>query len=342
MLGLAPLPRTLGAALRDARHEKVEVRLSALGDLARLARDGRSEAEAELVRALREDRAEDVRVRAALGLADADARAALEAVIASAREESSSRVRQFAVLALGELAPERDPRVIELLAAACRDAEAPVRFQALLSLHQVAGEAKAAIVEGMTDPDAEIRRLAYRLAEAEFDASDFPELVRARARAALGSEPGVRVAAALALGRFGDTSGEAILLGIVRGVQPGAGFEEQQAAIELVARLELREAEPALERRAFGLFPRDPLAFDARIALARLGNARAKVAILRGLRAWSFRARTLAAEAAGRARLTEALPLLEALKQTPRRADAEVVSRALARLFGAEPAGEGA
>ncbi|HEY8947226.1 MAG TPA: HEAT repeat domain-containing protein, partial [Polyangiaceae bacterium] len=80
----------------------------------------------------------------------------------------------------------------------------------------------------------------------------------------------------------------------------------------------------------------DPFSYDARIALARLGDARAKSAILRGLGAWSFDARTLAVAAVGRARLREARDVLIAWMESPERADPTAVREALARL-DAEP-----
>lgn len=339
MFGLGPLPRTLAAALRDARHQKLQVRLSALGDLSRFAQSGDAQARSELSRALIEDTADDVRARAAMALADADVRSAIEPLLASAARDQSTRVRQLAVLALGELADSADSRVASLLSEVRRDRQAPIRFQGLLALHQLAlSEAEPAIIEAMTDPDAEVRRLAYRLTEAQFADRALPEIAQARARAALtDSAPGVQVAAALALGRFGDASGEGIIVAVIAGRQRGATFEDQQAAIDLAARLPLERSLLWLERRAFSLFGRDALAFDARIALARLGHSRAKSEILRGLGGLSFRARTLAAEAAGRAGLSDARAALEALRQSPSRADTEVVERALARIDGHEP-----
>jgi hypothetical protein len=100
--------------------------------------------------------------------------------------------------------------------------------------------------------------------------------------------------------------------------------------------LGLVKAEPLLERRAFSKWSRDPASFHARVALARLGNQRAKDAILRGLDAWTFASRTLAVAAAGRAGLVEARPRIEALAKTPGRADATAVQEAL-RLLEAEP-----
>ena len=94
------------------------------------------------------------------------------------------------------------------------------------------------------------------------------------------------------------------------------------------------EARAALSRRAFGFFGlfRDPLAWHARVALARLGDPQAKSAILRGLSALTRDARTIAVAAAGRARLREARPILD--RMTPAQADPETVRDALADLEG--------
>ena len=335
MLGLAPLPRNLAAALRDARHEKPAVRASALSDLVRLARNGEIEASNELLRLLEHEPLDDLRARTAMGLADAEVHRARDALLARLENDTSASVRQFAVLALGELAEPGDASVARVLVEAARDSEAPIRFQALLSLHQIKAEAApAAILEAMTDPDPEIRRMSFRLAEAEFADSGLPELGRARARAALnGTDPAVKAAAALALAQFGDTSGEGTLIELISGRPRGVSFEDQQAAIERAGELGLKKAAVWLERRAFGgLLLRDLLAHDALLALARLGNSRARSAIVRDLSGFGFRRRTRAAEAAGRARLHEARPALEALAKAPGRADPEVVKHALELL----------
>jgi hypothetical protein len=152
-----------------------------------------------------------------------------------------------------------------------------------------------------------------------------------------GADLKVRAAAALLLARYGDTSGEEVLLLLLARGVPGVGVEDEQAAIELAGELSLEAARPALARRAFGWLARDALAYDARIALARMGDERARDSILRALGAWTFHARTLAVVAAGRARLSEAKPRLYELLGPPERADAMAVREALT-LLGAEPA----
>src|SRR5688572_6439383 len=106
MLGLSPLPRTLAAALRDVRDKKLEVRISAVRDLARLARAGdREEPLAALCRALADDETAAVRSEAAVALADADASECIQELTLAAGDDGHLRVGQMALIALGEVAP---------------------------------------------------------------------------------------------------------------------------------------------------------------------------------------------------------------------------------------------
>jgi hypothetical protein len=89
--------------------------------------------------------------------------------------------------------------------------------------------------------------------------------------------------------------------------------------------LSLREAIPHLEGRAWGArrLVRSVLswgagdgarcAWHARIALARMGHARARAEILAELESWRRETREAAVVAAGRARIREARPVLERL-----------------------------
>jgi HEAT repeat protein len=334
MFALSPLPRKLEAALRDFASPKLELRRDALKDLVRHARSGEAAAARALMDALR-DPLEEIRADAALGLANAERRESAEALARLALEDSSARARQMALLALGELGDGRSALVLAALERARTSELAAERFQALLAGHQLGTpDAARAIVDGMLDSDGEVRRLALRVARAHFAAArSLPDTARKRARAALeDSAPEVRAAAALTLAEFGDMTGKSILLALVGGRGGPASAEDEQAAMELSAELGLEEARPLLARRAFARFFRDPLAYDARIALARLGDERARAILLAGLDAWTRDARTLAVAAIGRARLHEARARIQALEDRPERVDPAAVREALALL----------
>lgn len=342
MLGLSPLPRTLSAALRDVRDKKLDVRISAVRDLARHAKSGeRDESLRALCTALREDETAAVRSEAAVALADASAKECVRELATAAEEDDHIRVRQMALIALGEVAGgEASASVRKIVARAIGDQSPEIRFQALIALTHVdsAGSAKA-ILASIVDDDAQIRYVALRLAEERWLAgapeTELPDLLRARAKTALSDpSPKVRLAAAILLGRAGDRSGDAKL---VLAINSGDGVEEAEdeaAAIDLAGELGLEKARSGLERRAFGVFgvTRHPCAWHARVALARLGDARARSTIVKGLRAFSRDARTMAVAAVGRARLEEARAEVLAMRGDPARAEPDAVEEALALL----------
>lgn len=339
MLGLSPLPRTLAAALRDAGDKKTQVRVSALRDLARHAHGGSAEAVERLCTVLNEDPAPGVRADAAVALADAGARAAVPALVRAAKGDDEVRVRQMALVALGEIGQADDPELCAVLERSLSAREPALRFQALIAhAHLLRESAEGALYRALGDEDALVRYVALRLSEERWGEGTLPPRLAEAARVALDDPAAkVRLAAALLLGRAGDTSGASW---IVAAIDDGRGADEPEdaeAAIEIAGRLGLATARRGLSRRAFGLFgaSRDPFAWQARVALARLGDERARQAIVRGLGAWSRDARTLAVAAAGRAGLREALPLLAAMRGDPDRAEASAVEEALALLSDA-------
>jgi len=333
----APLPRTLAAAVRDVTHKKLEVRMSAVHDLGRLAGgDERKSALAALVRALEHDEAAAVRGEAEVALADAQAHECLDA-LAAALDDSHTRVRQMAMLALGEAARPSDKKARRIIERALDDGSAEVRFQALIALHRIAGDdAEQAVLDKTHDDDAHIRHVALRLAEERHleAGRELPEALRLRARGALRDDnPSVQLAAAILLARAGDDAGRQVIADAVdsgKGVDP----QDEQAAIQLAGELRIEAARGGLMRRAWSMVPtrRPRFKWQARIALAALGDARARQSILRGLGAWSRDARTLAVAAAGRAGLSEARPLIEAMSRDAARADPDAVREALEQL----------
>ena len=151
----------------------------------------------------------------------------------------------------------------------------------------------------------------------------------------------VAVVAALYLARLGRPSARALVLDVVAGRRKTPELEDEQACIELSGELELREAMPHLERRvwgtrrlvrtilAWGAGDGASCAWHARIALTRMGHARARAEILSDLESWRRETREAAVVAAGRAGIGEARPVLENLGAS---VDAALVREALLRL----------
>jgi HEAT repeat protein len=337
MFGLPPLPRTLGAALRDVGHERPHVRKSALGDLVRLAgaADGRAQALSALERVLSNDPVPEMRAGAAVGLADAEARESVGAVSA-ALDDADPGVRQMAMLAFGELATPGDAGHVERARALLGAPDAPVRFQALIAFVRLCPkEAERAFMTALADDDAEVRAMALRLMDTRYAEEPAPAHLVGRARSALGDPmPAVRVTAALFLAHRGERAADAVLVGIIDGTVPALDAGDLVSAIEAAATEKLESARAGLRYRAFGVFGvrSDPIAWHALVALAMLGDERARASILRGLSAWTRHARTMSAFAAGRAGLVEARARIDAWRGRHARADQDVVNDALAAL----------
>lgn len=338
MLGLPPLPRTIAAALRDAEHPDVRVRLSALSDLVKHTRGPeRERAVLAIIAFLRSDPRAELRAEAAVALADAEATGAHTALLA-ALDDSELRVRQMAIIALGELGEPGDAELAERLGSALGASEPELRFQALIACERLAPErAPALIARALEDDDEEVRAMALRLARRRWPETGAPEDILERARAALDDHAArVRAAAALWLAPLGVEHADDVLVGVVDGSVPLELGSDLEEAIELVGVRGLRRAQRSLERRAFGLRARvDALRWHALIALARLGDQRARRTILRGLGAWTRDARTLAVVAAGRAGLREAQSTIGRFRGNPRRAAPEAVEEALTELAAA-------
>src|SRR6185436_12145937 len=125
----------------------------------------------------------------------------------------------------------------------------------------------------------------------------------------------VALVAAILLAKAGDERGHDLVLRVVRGERirgQAPDKEDERAAVELSGELGLKEATPHLERRTWGAlrFVRDTCPFHARIALARMGHARARSEILAELRSSKREVLSGAVVSAGRARLAEARELI--------------------------------
>jgi len=337
MFGLPPLPRTLVAAVNDSRNARADVRLSALRDLVRLTRspaERRTALEA-LERLLAEDPSPELRAEAAVGLADAEAVESRQPLLASF-DDTDARVRQMAVLALGEVAEPGDAEVVARLRPLLAVTDAPIRFQALIAFVRLApDDAERVLAVAAADDDDEVRAMAYRLMDTRYQTEPAPAHFVTRATTALGdASSAVRAAAALFLAHGGERAADPVILGVIDGSVPPGTEADLLATFEVAATDRLTAASAGLARRAFGPLGlrSDSISWHALVALAMLGDQRARRTILRGLSAWTRHSRTLSVVAAGRARLVEARPAVEALRGNAARADQNAVEEALAAL----------
>jgi HEAT repeat protein len=338
MLAPPQHPRTLEASVRDLDSARPEIRLSAIDDLLRHARgdDAVRTRAIPLLEKRLDDAQSRVRAAAAVGLADLSAKQAVPALL-RAVDDDDAYVRQMALSALGELG---DTRALPHLRRALTDKRPEMRYQAVIAFGRVADDTEElgqALLRATNDDDDAVVHIALRVAEERLDAGQpvDPRLVT-RAKSLLdSSSPHLALVAAIYLGKAGDEAGRALLLRVVRGDKingQAAEKEDERAAVELVGELGLDAAKPHLEKRAWGVmhFVRDTCAFHAKVALARMGHARAIAEILADLQ--SSRPDVLggAVVAAGRARLAQARPLIERITRAA--VDPELVREALERL----------
>jgi HEAT repeat protein len=342
----SPLPRSLAATLRDAVHPKARVRLSALADLVRWAQTDDGDACAPRLLALLEADADvEVRASAALACADAGLRESLPALL-KATAKGPPRVAQMALVAIGELACASDAEALQAVRAALASDAPALRFQGLVAAGRLLplAELEAHVSHAFTDGEAKLRYIACRILEERFfaepeggspgaDESRRDALAKSLELRLSDPDADVRIAAAVLLARRGSAAARDVLVQALNARRSFAQGEDEQAAIELCAELGLDAARPGLRARAFGGWVgSSPLAFQARVALARLGDERAKQHILRGLSSWSRSVRAQCVAAAGLARLEAARRRLLEMRHDERAVDARSVTEALMAL----------
>ena len=330
-----PLPRTLDAALRDIKHERRHVRESAVRDLYRLAHtDARASALSALVEALAGDSDAAIRGACALALADADAHSELDAVIDAAKAEQA-HVAEMALVAIRELSPPGHRGASAIIRYHLRSDSPALRFQALTAASRVLSEGfETVALQALEDSDPKVRYLVLRVSEERWQTESLPETISAAAEAALEDvDVRVRIAAAMLLAPLGHTrAGRTLADALNQRIRLSAA-EDEQTLVELAGELGLKEAIPGLRahiRGRFGLVP-GRLAWQARVALARLGDARAVAWIRRGLASRNSDTRTLAVVAVGQARLRSLEPELVRLGQA-QRVPSDTLAEALERL----------
>lgn len=339
MLAPPPLPRTLEASLRDLDSARPEVRASAVGDLVRHARrddDVKKKALPKLEARLADEHP-GVRAAAAIALGDLQAKNLLPKLLVLV-DDDDAHVRQMAINALGEIGDERAaPR----LRRALTDSRPEVRYQSTIAIARVLSDPKEieeALVRATRDDDDAIVHIALRLAEERIDEGKGiggEVLTRARVLREKSDSSHVAIVAAIVLAKAGDESGNDLVLRVVRGERikgQATAKEDEQAAVELAGQLGMKEAIPHLEKRAWGLasWVSDTSPFHAKIALARLGNDRAKQEILKDLDSGKREIIEAAVVAAGRARIAEAKSTIERLSAAA--CEPELAKEALALL----------
>lgn len=342
MFAPPPLRRTVEASFRDLGSQNADVRQSAVVDLASYSLEGEqhSRAACELARLLCSDASAAVRSASAVALADLRAREAVPQLLLAVEDEHG-HVRQMALAALGEIGERSALARVE---RALGDPRPEVRYQATIAFFRLCDDQARKLEvlrEKISDDDEAIRYIAVRLGEEHLvHTTAAPALLDAVASMLQDPAAEVVLAAAVVLGHAGDRRGHETLHEVIRtGTIRGAAVakEDETEAIELAGRLGFVDLVPTLERRAFGLgrLLRDTCSLSAKVALARLGDARAIASLVQDLESSSADRRTLAIVAAGRTARPE---LRTALERRLRPLDPELVAEALARLHREIPA----
>jgi hypothetical protein len=343
VFGFRALPRTLAAATRDLQDPKVQVRRSAIRDLVRLAAgEQREDAIRVLAEGLEKHSDPDTRADVAMAIADTEAVEYI-GLLVDATYERHPRLRQMALLGLGELADPGNAKVERVVVQALTAQEPALRFQALLAMARLGVTDLAHRLEtALGDGDPPVRYLALRLLDEHWERCQGRASVQRRTAAALRDpELQVRVAAALLpLPAPPDPEHlEQIGAVLVEGLEARVKLpapEDEQALIERAGEMNLTAALPSLRRIAWGLFgvSTSPFAYQAQVALLRMGDS---VALQRFAKSLVSRRRDVCARAVAavaEARVTALGPQLEVAARSGR-VDPELIERARAALLQA-------
>jgi hypothetical protein len=321
---IAPLPRTLEAALRDLKAKRAEIRKSALTDLVRYS-DGisRDTVVAELRTVLRCDADQDVRALASVACADASLTELLPDLFV-ALGDISPRVTQFALVAIGELSTEPTEEELVRIAGYLHSDLPALRYQSLSTLYRLCPAQYAAELEqAIRDPDAEIRWLGWHLLDDWFEkletspgadtiSSQYEKESVRRQLVLLASDspPRVRLEAATFLLRIDPKSAQKMLLPLLErphGLERGQG----ERAIDRLGRRHCRECIPWLTKQARTGWFETTFGWASLCALARMGEVEPKKRIVAELNSSSARRRGRALDAVRDLKILEALGTIE-------------------------------
>lgn len=342
MFEVALLPRNLAACALDLKHKDPKIRIAVLKDLARTAQEEERPERVSLLVSALQDTEPQVRCQALLSLADYKATEARDPVL-PLLADPEMKVRQMAVVCLGEIADPSDHEVLGRLASLLRAGHPSLRYQALLAhSHLLPKQAAADLLMAMKDADPEIRELALRLVDEVLIAGEqvvSEPLASEIKKACSDVVPQVRLMAQILAADLGFDTPFDLIVEVVSGSLRTREPRDEQWAIELAGKRRITSAVAGLERRAFGrFFPSfDPFRWVALGALARLGHERARARLIQSLRARSIVDRTLAVQTLGEVGEASAAELLRSLVGQPKRVDQEVLTAALARLEQTSP-----
>lgn len=328
MFGVSALPRTLEAAKRDAVHPRRHVRLAVVKDLGLLIQQSAgvddnalSEALTVLTSMARRDAEALVRGAATVALADHPSEAVLDALLVSARDEHPYVV-EMALAGLRDAAPLGHKDATRVIAKRSTDELAALRFQAVLAAGRVLDDEafETLVLAALADGDAKVRYVACRVCEERYVGSPPARVARALEAALDDTDAFVPVAAAFVVGPLGNTKAHAVLSRAINSRLRLPAPEDEQTLVELIGELSLHDGEQGLRAHArgrFGLVP-GKFAWQAQVALARLGNEWAIRRLSRDLTHRNADVRAHAATAVGAARLRGLRPTIEQLAEAGR------------------------
>jgi len=339
------LSRRLEAAMRDVQSSKSSVRLAAARDLSPYVDStDRDRVVAQLTRVMLDDSNTEVRAAAVLALVDGGAAEAVGAMLKVARG-GPPRVRQMALLALGEIAVAGMPEATEVAHEALESELPALRYQGLVTLKSLQHlNAIGPIALRAADEDPEVRWVVVRLLDElwtsipdsavnEVELTQLQQEVHKALRPLLYDDnPRVRATATLVLARIGDHRAAEAIPRLLDQTEPRLDVEDEGLAIELAGHLQIQAAKAALGKRAWPLFWETPTSWRARVALAQLGDERARSAVLQSLHSRSPSKCARAIEAVGRIGLVRARPRLLSLLENPTIYDVDAIRTALKRL----------
>jgi HEAT repeat protein len=286
--------------------------MSVVRDLGRAGPDAPDrELRSELLDRCFGDSDADVRAQALLAAADLKARPLLDRVL-GLLSDGELIVRQMAVLALGEMAEPSDEEIIGRIASLLRAGAPAIRYQALLAYaHLRPAHCASDLQIALTDSDREIQKLALRLVDEVLlpQQTALPNNLRLGiVAAAKAQDAQLSLLAQLLCGHLEIDASTTRLVEVVMRQLRVEEPRDEQWAIELCGRLQVRAAEPGLRRRAFGFWGRstDPFRFVALGALLRLGDEGALGALKKQLTSRNVLHRLSAVQALGASALKDA------------------------------------